>query len=355
VPDAGVPDAGTPPDAGTGTELTLTVSLTELRYNFLGVDGSGTAYATRFGESDSRLHASTDGARTWALRGTHPNGSGFKELAVLSDGVLLADTQRSSSHWLSRSTDGGRTWREVLSTGVYRMLTPHSIAELNGTVFYAEYQSFTGQSTPIRVWASEDRGQTWSVRATLNGHRHAHGLRADAARGALWIFFGDTTPQGATLRSTDGGRTWTTLLTGQEGIAVDGEVLPNGDLLFGQDISFLPERPAIARLSPTGVYTVLAPLPGPSYSGHSLRTGGYVIGATREPGGDIYPPGAESAYLYGSLDGSRWTALLSSRRLNTVDNARMDVYWELPSGELVLELENVQPGNGYQLLRPGRR
>ncbi|WP_228530934.1 MULTISPECIES: sialidase family protein [Myxococcaceae] len=365
TPDAGVPDAGSPdagtspdagvPDAGTGTRLTLSVTLTETRFNFLGVDGSGTAYATRFGESESRLYASTDNARTWTLRGTHPNGSSFKELAVLSNGTLIADTQRSSSHWLSRSTDGGRTWSEVLSAGVYRMLTPHSIAELDGTVYWAEYQTFTGEATPIRVWASTDNGATWSVRATLNGHRHAHGLRADPARSALWIYFGDTTPQGATLRSTDAGRTWTTLLTGQEGIIVDAEVLPNGDLIFGQDISFLPERPAIGRLSPTGVYTVLAQLPGPSYSGHTVRSGGFVIGATREPGGDIYPPGAENAYLYGSLDGVTWEPLLSYRRLNTVDNARMDVYWELPTGELVLELENVQPANGYQLLRPGRR
>jgi hypothetical protein len=282
-------------------------------------------------------------------------------VTALADGVLLAQTTGGSTdNRLSRSTDQGRTWRDVLSIGSYRALTPHSFAELNGAVYFAEYQSFTSGDAPIRVWASTDRGVTWSVRSTHTGHRHAHGIRADASRGALWLFFGDTTPQSATLRSTDGGRTWTTVRSGQEAIAVDGAVLPNGDLLYGQDSSYLPTQPSIARLTPGGGYRKIHELTGPSYSIHALRGGGFVAGAAREPGGNIYPPGEESTRLYGSVDGERWEVLLTYRRVTTTDNARIDVSWELPSGELVLRLENVPVGSanggrGFQLLRPRYR
>jgi hypothetical protein len=280
-------------------------------------------------------------------------------MTALSDGVLLAQTALSSGNALSRSTDRGATWQDVLSIGSYRALTPHSFAELDGTVYFAEYQSFTTADTPIHIWASTNRGATWQLRATLNGHRHAHGLRADPSNHALWIFFGDTTRQSATLRSTDEGRTWRTILTGQESIAVDAVVLPNGDLLYGQDISSLPPRPGVARLSPSGSYTHLAQLSGPSYSIHALSGGGYVVGAAREPNGDIYPPGEESARLYVSPNGVTWSVAFAYRRVSTSENARMDVYWELPTGELILRLENVQPGasgsgKGYQLLRPRR-
>ena len=67
----------------------------------------------------------------------------------------------------------------MLNTGVYRTLSPHSFGELDGALFYIEYQVFTTSSTPIRLWKSNDRGATWSVQFTFQGHRHAH----DAGRG----------------------------------------------------------------------------------------------------------------------------------------------------------------------------
>ena len=59
--------------------------------------------------------------------------------------------------------------------------------------------------------------------------------------------------------------------------------------------------------------------------------------------------------MYASPDGVNWRDVLDYPRLTTTDNARADVYWELPSGELLLELENIQgfgpQGKGYQLLK----
>ncbi|WP_187345263.1 WD40/YVTN/BNR-like repeat-containing protein [Cystobacter ferrugineus] len=337
----------------------LEVVHTNTAYRFLAAAPSGTAYAVSLNDSENRLHESTDGALTWHFKARHPNGNGFRVMTALSDGTLLADTARGALHFLSRSDDGGVTWREVLSLDTYRMLTPRSIVELDGTVYLLEYQAFSVEDVPIRLYASADRGQTWQARFTFLGHRHGHGLAADPTHHALWAFFGDTTRQTGTFRSTDAGRTWRQLLGGQQGCVVEGVVLADGGLLFGQDITYLPARPHIARLTPEGLYTELYPLTGPAYSTHALQGGGFVVGAAREPGGDIYPPTEVSTHVVGSLDGVTWEELLVYPRLDANANTRADVYYELPSGLLVLQFENVQGmgpgGRGYQLLRPVRR
>jgi hypothetical protein len=232
------------------------------------------------------------------------------------------------------------------------------VGELNGEAFFAEYQSYTNDNAPIRLWASADQGLTWAVRYTFTDHRHAHALQPDPAHGALWITFGDSTAQSGIYRSTDGGRSWTRMLGGQQGDVVDAIVRPDG-LLFGQDISYLPNLPHIATLSSSGAYRELLPITGPSYSSHGISSGGFLVGAAREPGGDIYPPGEVSAHLYGSADGVSWKDLRQYPRLSDADNARADVYWELQTGELVLQLWNAQgfgpDGKGYQLLVPSIR
>ncbi|MGC4115075.1 MAG: sialidase family protein [Myxococcales bacterium] len=361
-PDAGVlADAGSPPglDAGApaGSLAGVTVTYTNTSYELMAVDSTGAAYAVPFA-SPSAVYASPDG-RSWTYRGSAPGGGSFRVMAALADGTLLADTSRGGGTYLARSTDGGAHWAEVLALGDFRMLTPHSVAEVGGEVFLLEYQSFTTADTPIRLWASRDSGQTWSVRFTFTGHRHGHGLAADPAHSALWAYLGDTTAQCGTFRSLDGGRSWTLMLSGQEGDIVDATVLGDGSLLFGQDISYLPNLPHVARLTWSGAYSELVQLSGPSYSIHALRGGGFVAGAAREPGADIYPPSEVSAHLYLSADGVQWVDVLRYRRIDANQNARIDVYWELRTGELVLRMENVDGagtgGRGYQLLRPERR
>jgi hypothetical protein len=84
--------------------------------------------------------------------------------------------------------------------------------------------------------------------------------------------------------------------------------------------------------------------------------GGYVVGAAREADGDIYPAGEVSAHVYGSADGVSWSKLLDYARLDSSDDVRSDIYWELPSThELVVTLYNASGfgpgGKGYQLVR----
>jgi photosystem II stability/assembly factor-like uncharacterized protein len=333
----------------------LEVVHTNTTHRFLTLSPTGTAYALRLDDSSSRVYASTDGARTWSFRGRHSLGGSFRVMSALADGTLLANTTRDGGNYISRSEDGGVTWSEVLLLGNYRMLTSRNIAELEGTVYLIEYQSFTAQDVPLRLFASTDRGRTWQVRQTFLGHRHGHGLAVDPARHALWVFFGDSPRQSGAFRSTDAGHSWTSVLSGPVGLAVHASVLGDGSILYGQDTLYLPWRPRITQLAPNGTYVQLTVLPGPSYSTFAASAGGFVLGSAREPGGDVYPAGDESAHVWASLNGLDWEELRSYRRLAPTATVRADVYYELPSGLLILQLQNAQGfgpgGHGYQLVR----
>jgi hypothetical protein len=255
--------------------------------------------------------------------------------------------------------DRGVSWADVLPLGQYRMLTPHSIAELDGTAYLLEYQAFTQDSVPIRLWASVDGGASWTVRYTFAGHRHGHGLAADPIRHELWAFFGDGIPRCGIFRSSDEGRSWVLRVPGAPGCAVDATVLPGGSLLFGEDIVYQPELPHVSSVTAAGVLTRWALLPGPSYSTYAIPGGGYLVGAAWTANGDVSPPGELDTHVFGSWDGRVWEDLLRYRRLPPTEEARADVYWRLPSGELILDLSGVQGmgqyGKGYQILRVLRR
>jgi photosystem II stability/assembly factor-like uncharacterized protein len=367
-PDAGTigqnGDAGPgpPKDPGlsldAGIALTATITHTEIGFDLLAVDPAGTAYGLNLLGDDRELWSTRDG-RVWKGPGRR-NGSSFRIMTALSDGTLLADVMTGTGDAIARSTDHGATWTTVLDTGKYRAVTPHSFAELDGAAYYLEYQVSTIASTPINLWRSTDSGATWSVRYTFDGHRHGHGLALDPARHALWAYFGDSTVQSGAYRSTDGGETWTAVLAGtQDGDIVDAVVLPDGSLLCGQDISFLPPQPSIARIGIDGSITRYLTLPSPSYSTHAVGSGGYVVGATYEQGIDVSPVDWTRGSLWGSGDGEHWAKLLDVPRLDPTGDVRTDVYWELPSGELVVSVRNAlgfdNGGVGYMLMRTKRQ
>jgi hypothetical protein len=328
--------------------LSVEISYRDTARRFLAVDPDGTAYATALGENGT-VYASRDG-RAWELRSARSDGAPFMVATALSSGVLLADTVQGSGNVIVRSADGGRTWQDVLPLGRFRILTPHHVAELAGEVFLLEYQSFTGDNTPIHLWVSQDEGLTWSVRALFLDHRHGHGLLADPASGALWLFFGDRT--GATYFSMDQGRTLTFVRTALDGgCFVDAVATPTG-ILGGMDTLFQPLYPMVVRLGRDGSYQQLAALPGPSYSFHRLSGGGYLVGAAREAAGDVYPD--DSAHVLASTDGLTYAEVLAFPSLGGGDPARADVYWELSTGEPVLELRNAEgfsDAGGFAILR----
>jgi hypothetical protein len=345
-----------PPIIQTPSAEDFEVVLVADGWRFLGVGADGTAFALSPDLGAWRVLASDDG-RTWEPRGVHPDRASFLVLAPLSSGTLLADVADASGHRIARSDDGGRTWADVLALGSYRLLTPRSVAELGREVFVLEYQSFTGENVPIRLLASDDDGRTWSERHLFTEHRHGHGLRADPAEGALWIFMGDKT--GGALLSRDGGRTATLMRRPLEGgVFVDAAVVPGG-ILAGHDSLFDPLFPKVVSLGLDASYAVRAPLPGPSYSFYPLAGGGYLVGAARESVGDVYAEGDLSAHLLHSADGVAFEEIFSCERLDPGATARADVYGALATGEPVLEVRNClgfgPTGAGYAILRPPAR
>lgn len=141
------------------------------------------------------------------------------------------------------------------------------------------------------------------------------------------------------------------MLTGEAQARVVDAIFTPAGLLYGLDVS-PPLVSGILRFAPDGAVTRLADLPGPSYSIHAMGAGGFLSGTTREPL-DVYPPpGEENAYIFGSADGEAWGEVARFPRIDPDEYATADVYWELPSGEAVIHLYNVEPmwsGEAYML------
>ncbi|QSQ22596.1 exo-alpha-sialidase [Pyxidicoccus parkwayensis] len=350
-------DGGTPlPDGGTSGPITLEPVYTDTTHEVLTVDGAGTVYALALDGSRSSLLASTDGGRTFTARGQ--NGGNLWVMAAMKNGTLLAVASRNGAYQLQRSTDGGLTWGNAVSLGNYRAFGPHSFAELGSTWFFLEYQTFTSANTPIRLWASTDGGATWSVRSTLTAHRHGYSLFVDATTGALWATMGSSNAQTAVLRSTDGGRNWTAIYSGYAANGVAGAVQSDGSLLLGQSTLFAPEYPKLLRLFPSGRVDALLQLPGPAYSFMPVPGGGWAMGTGWASAGDVQASGDIYVRLFTSPDGVTWREALRYERLSSTAFAQADVWGVLPSGDVVVRMDNVRgfgtSGRGFQVLRVKR-
>ncbi|HEY2030784.1 MAG TPA: exo-alpha-sialidase, partial [Myxococcales bacterium] len=94
-------------------------------------------------------------------------------------------------------------------------------------------------------------------------------------------------------------------------------------------------------------------------STHAISGGGYVAGVTREVDNDVTPAGVTNGSLWGSADGVSWSQMLTVPRLNANDDVRVDVYWELATGELVVNVKDAAgfgvDGRGYLLVLPSRQ
>ena len=345
-----------PPGGSPSGAFTLEPVHTNTTHEVLAVDGAGTVYALALDGSRSSLLASTDGGRTFTVRGQ--SGGSLWVMAAMKNGTLLAVASRNGAYQLQRSTDGGRTWSNGVSLGNYRAYGPRSFAELGSTFYFLEYQTFTSSNTPIRLWASGDGGATWTVRSTLTAHRHGYSLFAEPTTGSLWATLGSSKTQSAVLRSTDGGRNWTVILGGYAANGVAGVVQANGALLFGQSTLYEPEHPKLLRLFPGGRVDTLLELPGPAYSLLPVAGGGWALGTGWASAGDIHAPGDVYARLFTSGDGVTWKEALRYERLSSTAFALADVWGVLPSGELVVRMDNVRgfgtSGRGFQVLRVNR-
>ncbi|MDQ6476879.1 sialidase family protein [Dyadobacter sp. LHD-138] len=150
-----------------------------------------TAGGTVFICSDSSLSKSTDGGETWK----HFHTEGWVRTFVESNGVLLATSQRG----IIRSTDDGESWESVISEGGVGI----TVERIKGG--FAAITCNTETETR-RVRTSYDGGKTWQpIDADLPPSLYIASITEVGA----YMFCGH--PAGI-YRSSDKGKTWQLLL-----------------------------------------------------------------------------------------------------------------------------------------------
>ena len=184
----------------------------------------------RFPVSALRFIRSADGGRTWTAPvtvndGTEFGAHNFHALTAAPDGTLLATwldaRQGKSGVWMSRSTDGGRTWaanRPIYSDPTCPCCRTSVAVAGDGTIYVAWRAILPGDVRDVVVTRSSDGGTTWGVPARVRadgwvypGCPHAGPSLEVDARGVLHVAWW-TGKEGEAgvyyARSDDGGRSF---------------------------------------------------------------------------------------------------------------------------------------------------
>ena len=218
---------------------------------------------------------------------------------LLAGAIALGDTQASTR--VFGSADGGSTWwRGALPEQVSMTADPMVAFTPRGTAIYVELGTVwlpNGRPTSsVFVWRSEDGGRTWQKPVVLADELYDHPWIAVAPDGRIYIsvVWGGDSSVGV-FRSEDDGRTF----TGPVRVAAGGElnanistplVLSDGTLLFTW-FEFPNEAPAPGNrvgstfrlaASRDGGKTFSEPLPvvktleAEDFGPHTSRLGGFV-------------------------------------------------------------------------------
>jgi hypothetical protein len=127
----------------------------------------------RFPRSALRFIRSTDQGRTWSEPRTVNDGDefgshNFHALTAAPDGSLLATwleaREGNSGVWMSRSTDGGRTWeasRAIYSDPTCPCCRTAVAVAVDGTTYVAWRAILPGDVRDVVVMRSTDGGRSW--------------------------------------------------------------------------------------------------------------------------------------------------------------------------------------------------
>jgi len=210
----------------------------------------------RFPKSALRFIRSIDEGRSWSdprtvNDGTEFGSHNFHALTAAPDGSLLATwldaRQGKSGVWMSRSTDGGRTWeanRPIYSDPTCPCCRTSVAVAGDGSIYVAWRAILTGDVRDVVVTRSSDGGKSWAapvrVRAddwVYPGCPHAGPSLEVDANGAVHVAWW-TGKEGEAgvyyARSTDGARTFVAqpIATGERARPAHVQLAVSGERIY---------------------------------------------------------------------------------------------------------------------------
>lgn len=141
-------------------------------WNVWGVDMGG---------GENGLWRSTDEMQTWQLAWQASGWQTIEHVLPLASGAMIAVVVDSAGirHIVRASDSSGSSFSSVTSLDFpsgARIHSAHSWAELNGTIYVAEYGD---PAPPIVLWKSTDDGRTFSAVYSRIDARHYHAVQPD--------------------------------------------------------------------------------------------------------------------------------------------------------------------------------
>ncbi len=307
-----------------------------------GIDGESvvydplhpdTMYAGNFG--DASVYLSTDRGQTWTLRGHAGTTGNLCTVAVRPDSanILYAGTGAGT---ISKSTDGGATWKSVKSGGSAEI--PKIVIDPRSPmVAYAA--AYAGAVSATGVWKTTDGGETWNLTSLRNISMWSMDIDVNHPD---TIYSGTFSEYGAAVyRTTDAGATWSQYGRG---------FVPYNSLwnmkVDRQDGSHLYMAATHGDFNPDGVYRLVSASGGVegfvvnSYNSQIISSGNVNVSPTGENFDLSQTSGAYHSYRVG-------TDTSTSRLFNVFINAALfarDTV-QLVNGSVLTQNIMVQPGS----------
>jgi len=242
---------------------------------------------------------------------------------------------------LFASHDGGGTWRASRrlprSSGTAGVL-PSAVCHHDGVTDLGEYP-LDPDATP-RVLRSTDGGRTWETLLSLPSVRHVHAVQVDPVTGERWVTTGDTDEACRIGRIRDG--TFEPVGGGSQAWRAVELVFTEAAVMWGMDCAYADENRifALDRENVEGGPESLHAVSGSVYYGESIEIGGTTWAAFStavEVGADASAPDetttvrpAKVVAASAETGFSTWHEITTYRkRTRPVD--RLDGWLSLPS------------------------
>ena len=208
-------------DGGTTWQASQVPGADTLEFRDVHAVSADVAYLMSAGSGAlSRIYKTTDAGRSWTLQHLNAEPEAFFDCFAFWDanrGVVFSDAVRGE-HVVLMTADGGARWERVPPTRLPPAAQGEGSFAASGTCVATWGQSVawvgTGNASPARVLRTTDRGATWTAAEVPVASGEAAGLASvvfrDSLNGvALGGEIGRASARGDYVAVTaDGGRSW---------------------------------------------------------------------------------------------------------------------------------------------------